>query len=397
MDPMNTRQMQEVSILVEEKTMKMMLTKMIPGAALIVALLLGSIAQADEPPPFTFNDRCVPYEIDHDFFLANGVDQTKILNTFGGMPSATGGNAPWVIDYEADGVTEKPCDEFHTAKRRTRYIGCHFYNGEPCYTTTNGTLDQNAFTDDEAGRRAFEIAEHFVIYEVAQQLEQGPGMEGPGLPPQPFYFPIPIATDPFAGGFGVMTQTKIFNASGSYWDDNPLGLWKIGFIQFTTKASDCRMDFVTPDCVFMNTMTANNGTSGQMLGYPLIYTGTEIFDLTERGLISLRYRIGANSGGGMPEGPRYILCPVHQFPEQGNILVEGDDIIQGFPTHIEFQVTSAMLVFPDPTDARGHIRFSVAFPFGPTPPDGNPASPFAEKLVYDNFDCLQRTGNFCPL
>jgi hypothetical protein len=221
-------------------------------------------------------------------------------------------------------------------------------------------------------------------------------MEGPGLPPQPFYFPIPIATDPFAGGFGVMTQTKIFNAKGDYWDDNPLGLWKIGFIQFTPKASDCRMDFATPDCVFMNTMTANNGTSGQMLGYPLIYTGEEIFDLTERGLISIRYRIGANSGGGQAEGPRYILCPVHQFPEQGDILIPGQDIIQGFPTHIEFQVSSAMLVFPDRGDARGHIRFSVAFPFGPTPPDGNPASPFAEKRVYDNFDCLQRTGGFCP-
>ena len=371
--------------------MKMILTKTMSAAALLVALSTGSFAWADLPPPVPFNDRCVPYEFDHDVMRANGVNPDRILTTFGGTPNPTGGNAPWVIDYEADGVTEKPCDDFHTAKRRTRYIGCHFYDGTPCYTTTNGTLDQNSFTDDEAGRRAFEIAEHFVIYEVAQQLE-----EGPGVPEGTFYFPIPIATDPFAGGFGVMTQTKIFNESGSSWADHPLGIWKIGFIQFTPKASACRMDFDAPDCVFMNTMTANNGTSGQALGYPLIYTGDEIFDLTERGLVSIRYRIGANSGGGMPEGPRYILCPVHQAPEQGNILVEGQDIIQGFPTHIEFQVTSAMLVFQDFINPRGHIRFSVAFPFGPTPPDGNPASPFAEKLVYDNFDCLQRTGGFCP-
>jgi hypothetical protein len=361
----------------------------------LLAIALGAIPATsfagDGAPEFVFNDRCVPYQLTDEQMLLNGIDPTKILTTFGGTPNPTGGNAPWVIDYEADGVTPKPCDEFHTAKRRTRYIGCHFYDGTPCYTTTNGTMDQNAFTDDEAGRIAFEIAEHFVIYEVAQQLE-----EGPGVPPATFYFPIPIATDPFAGGFGVMTQTKIFNTGSSYWDVNPAGTWKLGFIQFTPKAFACRMDFVTPDCLFMNTMTANNGTSGQMLGYPLIYTGDEIFDLAERGLISLRYRIGANSGGGQPEGPRYILCPVHQFPDQGDISIPGGDIIQGYPTHIEFQVTSAMVVLPDFTDSRGHVRLSVAFPFGPTPPDGNPASPFAEKLVYDNFDCLQRTGNFCP-
>ena len=143
--------------------------------------------------------------------------------------------------------------------------------------TTNGTLDQNAFTDDEAGRIALDMAEHFVIYEVAQQLE-----EGPGAPPNPTYLPIPIATDPFAGGFGVMTQTKIFNATGTYWQDNPLGLWKIGFIQFTPKADACRSNFVDTDCVFMNTMTANNGIFNSSLRY--LFTDCKFpetdFDLT---------------------------------------------------------------------------------------------------------------------
>jgi len=388
---MNTKSKREAMTPFEEKIMKTKFWKTMATAALFLALPATAFAQIHEPPSFTFKDRCVPYEVDHDFMRANGVDPDKILTTFGGTPNPTGGNAPWVIDYEADEVTEKPCDDFHTAKRRTRYIGCHFYDGTPCYTTTNGTLDQNAFTDDEAGRIAFEMAEHFVIYEVAQQLETGPG-----APPNPTYTPIPIATDPFAGGFGVMTQTKIFNASGSYWQDNPLGLWKIGFIQFTQKADACRTNFVDPDCIFMNEMTMANGTNGQMIGFPLIYTGDEIFGLTERRLISLRYRIGANSGGGQPEGPRYILCPVHKAPETGNILVQDGDIIQGYPTHIEFQVTSAMIVLPDFADPRGHTRLSVAFPFGPTPPDGNPASPFAEKTVYDNFDCLQRSGSFCP-
>jgi hypothetical protein len=358
-------------------------------------ICFGPVAQADDgPPPFTFNDRCVPYEVDHDFMRANGVDPDKILTTFAGEEDPTGGganpNAPWVEDKDVNGAPV-PCDGFHTAKRRTRYEGCHFYDGTPCYFTTNGQLDQDAFTDDAAGRRAFEIAEHFVIYEVVQQLE------GTGAPPEFDYFPAPIFTDPFAGGFAVGTQTKIMNAANTYWEDDPLGLWRIGFIQFTDKASACRMNFMDADCIFMNTMTANNGSSSQNLGYPLIYTGDEIFDLAERGLVSIRYRLGADGTPGGADGPRYILCPVHRAPEQGNVFVPGQDIIQGFPTHIEFQPPTALVVLPDFTDAplfRGHIRFSPAFPFGPTPPPG--AGPFAEQSVYDNFDCLQRTGLFCP-
>ena len=196
--------------------------------AILLALASPATGSADDgPPPFTFNDRCVPYEITPAFMAANGVDPNKILTTFGSPfpPDDGTGNsgtpAPWTWDLDGMGQPV-PCDEFHTHKRRTRYEGCHFYDGTPCYFTTNGQMDQDAFTPDAAGRRAFEIAEHFVIYEVVQQLE------GPSPPPD-FYFPAPIFTDPFAGGFAVGTQTKIMNAQGSYFTDNPLGLWKIGF------------------------------------------------------------------------------------------------------------------------------------------------------------------------
>ena len=155
------------------------------------------------------------------------------------------------------------------------------------------------------------------------------------------------------------------------------------------------MNFVDDDCVYMNNLTAQNGTSSQNLGYPLIYTGDEIFELTERGLVSIRYRLGADGLPGGADGPRYILCPAHEAPNNGDIS-PGNDIIQAFPTHIEFQPPDVLLIFPDFFDpsGRGHVRQSLAFPFGPTPPPG--AGPFAEQSVYDNFDCLQRTGNWCP-
>jgi len=403
----------------------------------LVAVPVVSVAD-DGPPAFTFNDRCVPYEVEHNFMRANGVEPSRILTTFGGeVPEdPTAGNAPWTVDYESDGETPKPCDEFHTHKRRTRYEGCHFYDGKPCYFTTNGQMDQDAFTDDAAGRRAFEIAEHFVIYEVQQNfgtteydvsfcVQNGrpnpfisnpfacQGAGGTWTTEQRTYSPAPVFTDPFAGGFAVGTQTKLMNARGSYFTDNPLGLWKIGFLQFTGKSIQCINGpppgpFPPPppdpaDCQYLNDLTAQNGQNSQMLGMPLIYTGDEIFELTNRGLLSLRYRIGADGVPGGAEGPRYILCPVHEDPSQGSLLA-GQDIIQAYPTHIEFQPPSALVILPElqfppppappiPVQGRGHVRVSVAFPFGPTPPPGK--GPFAEQDVYDQFDCLQRTGSWC--
>jgi len=404
----------------------------LPCLALLILVAIPVTGFADDgPPPFTFKDRCVPYEVDHDFMSANGVDPTKILTTFGGpVPEdPTAGNAPWTADFDGDG-NPVPCDEFHTHKRRTRYEGCHFYDGKPCYFTTNGQMDQDAFTDDAAGRRAFEIAEHFVIYEVQQSFgttnydlsfcEIGGqpnafitnqfacfGAGGIWKTEPRVYNPAPVFTDPFAGGFAVGTQTKIMNGRGSYFTDNPLGLWKIGFLQFTSKSSACVNGpgpFEPPpnpaDCQFLTELTAQNGMNSQLMGMPLIYTGDEIFELTNRGLVSLRYRLGADGVPGGAEGPRYILCPVHEDPSQGSLLA-GQDIIQGFPTHIEFQPPSALVILPDvppppapPIPGRGHLRISVAFPFGPTPPPGN--GPFAEQAVYDQFDCLQRTGSWCP-
>ncbi|MDP7419244.1 MAG: hypothetical protein QF483_05135, partial [Gammaproteobacteria bacterium] len=184
--------------------MKFIVMQIVSGAVLLVLLTLGNVALADDPVPFTFNDRCVPYEIAPDVMRSFGVEPDKILTTFGAPfpPDDGTGNsgtpAPWVWDLDENG-DPVPCDEFHTHKRRTRYEGCHFYDGTPCYFTTNGQMDQDAFTNDEAGRRAYERAEHFVFYEVVQNFEKSP----PSLFYPEGYQPAPIFTDPFAGGFAV--------------------------------------------------------------------------------------------------------------------------------------------------------------------------------------------------
>ena len=282
-----------------------------PGAVLIPPEAPVQVAAPADtgPPAFVFNDRCVPYEIDHDFMRANGVNPDMILNTFGGDEPPddgtgnSGSNAPWTWDLDADGEPV-PCDEFHTHKRRTRYEACHFYDGTPCYFTVNAQLDQDSFTPDAAGRRAFEIAEHFVFYEVVQNEGTSPGG----------YTPLSFFTDPFAGGFAVGTQTKIMNAADTYFEDDPLGLWKLGFLQFTDKAFDCLMDPTPEDCVYLIALRALNGSNSQMLGMPLIITGDDIFELTDRGLVTLRYRLGADGVRAAAMVPATSFAPSTRRP-----------------------------------------------------------------------------------
>ena len=73
--------------------MKMMLAKTISAVAVLVALLLGNVVQADDgPPPFVFKDRCVPHQLTDAAMLANGIDPTRILG--GAGPGGGGGPPP---------------------------------------------------------------------------------------------------------------------------------------------------------------------------------------------------------------------------------------------------------------------------------------------------------------
>ena len=382
--------------------MKQDLKATIVGGAIWIALATApATGFGREPPPdFVFNDRCVPYEIDPDFMRANGVDPDKIISTFvddGDFDGGTGNPrpgqesgsvAPWTADFDADG-NPVPCDEFHTHRKRTRYEGCHFYDGTLCFFQTTGQLDQDSFTDDEAGRRAFEIAEHFVFYEFVQQYTNAGQGVNPFLEPSNFspdgYIPITIFTDPYCCGFATGSQTKIMNAQGSYWIDDPLGLWKDGLVQFTNKAARCRTNFIDADCQFMHRLVAQNGQSSQAIGFPLVFNGDELFELAERDMISIRYRAGGKGGVGDQESARYILCPIHEDPTSAS-LAPGEDVIQGFPMHFEWQPPSDFLVFPDgPRGSRLEVRDNFF---------GNNVPP--EDRIFDAFNCLQRTGQFCP-
>ena len=114
-----------------------------------------------------------------------------------------------------------------------------------------------------------------MIYEMVQN---GP----PEMAQQGFPFPTslpdvnvdPFFTNPFFGGFAVGTQTKIMNAGSTYWQDNPTGIWKIGFMRYTQLAFDVLANpGLHPDnYAFLNDMRTTNGVNSQgaLSGMPLI-------------------------------------------------------------------------------------------------------------------------------
>ena len=65
-------------VFLKKHTGRILATLIIVAVAAIPALSLAD----DGPPPFTFNERCMPYEIDPDFMRANGVDPDKIISAF---------------------------------------------------------------------------------------------------------------------------------------------------------------------------------------------------------------------------------------------------------------------------------------------------------------------------
>jgi hypothetical protein len=377
------------------------------AAVVMVAIpATGFAAGEDGPPPFTFKDRCVPHQLTDAAMYANGIDPTRILGGAGpgggggppGPPEPGGGNIQDLDEFD----NPVPCDDFHTSWRRGTYEACHFYDGSPCYFTVNGQLDQDAFTDDAAGRRAFEIAEHFVIYEMVQNGppevdQQFFDSELTGMDPETYRNVDPFFTNPFFGGFAVGTQTKIINSGPSYFQDNPSGIWKIGFVRYTQKAFDAlAFPLAFPEeYAFLNNMRITNGVNSQggLTGMPLIVKGPEIFELSEMGLASVRYRLGADGVPGGSEGPRYLLCPVHENPAANGVIIPGEDIIREWETVLEYQVPctdhfAQNIGDPGDPDERGHSISCSAYTFGPTPPP-------AEQCLYDHFACLQRTGDWC--
>jgi hypothetical protein len=190
-----------------------------------------------------------PFDFSNAFYLANGIDPTKLLNRVGTAGSAS----KFVAEASAP-------DANHTNDRITETTGGFNHEGNVLYYTINGFVMPGTFTNDAAGQNARATAEFFTAYIF-------PKAKG----------------DQFSPALPNRRQDNVFDTRNGYSVANPLGIWTAQFVSFTAAA------FKTPEGqATLAHLAALNGTD--LDGTPILKTAMEIDGLIKKGFAIEQHR-----------------------------------------------------------------------------------------------------------
>ena len=198
-------------------------------------LLEGRLTPSGSGPPFDFSN---------SFYLANGIDPTKILNRVGGPTSASA----FVVD-------NSNTDPTRTNIRITETTGGFNHEGNVLYYTINGFVNPGTFTNNAAGQNAMATAEFFTAYIF-------PKAKG----------------DPFSPALSNRRQDNVFDTRNGYSIANPLGLWTAQFVSFTPAAFNTAAGQKA-----LAALAALNGTD--LDGTPILKTAMEVDGLKKQGFV----------------------------------------------------------------------------------------------------------------
>jgi hypothetical protein len=243
--------------------------KSIVGAVLASSLLLGgglaaaapAVAShgsgADNSPPFDFSDA---------FYRTNGIDPAGLVGRRSG----------------ADGLSVPATapDGNHRNVRVTFTLPAYDTSGNEHFFTVLADLAPTAFTSNQAGVRAKQIADASPVY----------------------VFPTRTG-DPLS--VGNNRQADMIDMSNGYFSNNPLGLWVHVFVTWTSKAFDTATGRKA-----LADLAARNGLA--LDGTPIIKSKSQLDSLTKDGLVVQTKRAPGTTG-------RYFVCPVIKEPRNGGI------------------------------------------------------------------------------
>lgn len=205
------------------------------------------------------------------YYYQNGVDATRI---FGRRQVTGNGNS----------IFDTPNFWFQRNVRAQRLNPAYADNGKPTYWAVMGDLNNESFTNDDAGANARIIANRYVLYVFPTRTGN------------------PI-------GLGNNRQADIVDLSGGYFSNDPLGLWIHVWISYTERA------FTTKDGQKMLAdLQIKNGLA--LDGTPIIKTLSDLNNLISKGFAVKRFR---NPDGS--EGPMYGICPIIKDPTDGGIAL----------------------------------------------------------------------------
>jgi hypothetical protein len=194
-----------------------------------------------------------PYDFSDEFYTRNGLDPSKLLNRVNGHD---GVSVP-------DGTTDP-------TRRDIRVIettGGFNNSGNLIYYNIFAMVGPEAFTEDDAGQRAMNVANKFRAFIF-------PKRNGNPLSPAP----------------PNRRQDNAFDTRNGYFSNNPLGLWILTFVEYTDDA------FYTPEGQkVLAALAAENGVD--LDGTPVIKTVSDVDNLAQKGLVKLRTRAPDGSEG----------------------------------------------------------------------------------------------------
>jgi hypothetical protein len=207
-----------------------------------------------------------PYDFTDAFYLANGIDPSKILMRVDGTPPDST-TAPRQDPFPGYSFASDTDPKFNRNVRVLNHTGGYDFAGNIEYYWVNGMLMPDTFTNDAAGQEARGIADSFAAY----------------------LFPK-ASGDPFGLDVTNRRQDNVFGDADPAYDADVLGLWVATFVSYTPAA------LTTPQGkALLERLARKNGRD--LDGTPIIKRVKEVELLHELGFVDLRTRPSDGSLG----------------------------------------------------------------------------------------------------
>jgi len=216
-----------------------------------LALLPGQMkaqdGQTTNPPPFDFTDQ---------FYLDHGINPANILQRVG---ASTNNSLNWAICQPGDAA---PCPNMDQNRNQTQVLQTtsgFAFDGSILFYSIMGFVTPSTFNTDSSGDNARQIANRRMAFIFPKRQSDGTYILSPAL--------------------GNRRQDNLFDTSGGYLGQDPLGLWILEFVELTPFGDSPAGQQILASFAQMNGI----GTDGT----PVITTLSDIHSLVDQGVFKL--------------------------------------------------------------------------------------------------------------
>jgi hypothetical protein len=215
--------------------------------AFLPGQLKAEDGQKTNPPPFDFTDQ---------FYLDQGINPANILQRVG---TPTNNSLDWAICQSGDPA---PCPNTDQNRNQTQVLQTtsgFAFDGSILFYSIMGFVTPNTFNTDSSGDNARQIANRRMAFIFPKRQSDGSYILSPAL--------------------GNRRQDNLFDTSGGYLGEDPLGLWILEFVELTPfGASPAGQQILAP-------FAQMNGVGTD--GTPVITALADIDSLVNQGVFRL--------------------------------------------------------------------------------------------------------------